>query len=120
LKSNPGGILMKAIVYTKYGSPDVLHFKEVEKPAPSDDEVLVRVHAATVTAGDVNVRGFTFVPPGFGPLPRLMFGLRKPKRTILGTELAGEIETVGKDVKLFKKGDQVFGIGSEIFGAYAE
>jgi len=111
---------MKAIVYTKYGSPDVLHFKEVEKPAPSDDEVLVRVHAATVTAGDVNVRGFTFVPPGFGPLPRLMFGLRKPKRTILGTELAGEIETVGKDVKLFKKGDQVFGIGSEIFGAYAE
>ena len=111
---------MKAIVYTKYGSPDVLHFKEVEKPAPSDDEVLVRVHAATVTAGDVNVRGFTFVPPGFGPLPRLMSGLRKPKRTILGTELAGEIETVGKDVKLFKKGDQVFGIGSEIFGAYAE
>ncbi|MFM7360428.1 MAG: NAD(P)-dependent alcohol dehydrogenase [Cyanobium sp.] len=111
---------MKAIVYTAYGSPDVLHLQDVEKPTPKDSEVLIRVCAATVTAGDVNVRGFTFVPPGFGPLPRLMFGLRKPKKTILGTELAGEIEAVGKDVTLFKKGDKVFGIGSEIFGAYAE
>jgi NADPH:quinone reductase-like Zn-dependent oxidoreductase len=111
---------MKAIVCTKYGSADVLQFKEVEKPTPGDNEVLIRVHAATVTTGDVNVRGFTFVPPGFGPLPRLMLGLRKPKRTILGTELAGEIKTAGKNVKSFKKGDQVFGIGSEIFGAYAE
>ena len=104
---------MKAIVCTKYGSPDVLQLNEVEKPAPRHDEVLVRVHAATVTTGDVNVRGFTFVPPGFGPLPRLMFGLRKPKRTILGTEVAGEIEAVGKDVTSFKTGDQVFGIGPE-------
>jgi len=111
---------MKAIVYTEYGPPDVLQLKEVEKPTPKDNEVLIRVYAATVTAGDVNVRGFTFVPPGFGPLPRLMFGLRKPKRTILGTELAGEIEAIGKDVTLFKKGDQVFGIGSESFVAYAE
>ncbi|MCP9908290.1 NAD(P)-dependent alcohol dehydrogenase [Cyanobium sp. BA5m-21] len=111
---------MKAIVYTVYGPPDVLHLQDVEKPTPKDSEVLIRVYAATVTAGDVNVRGFTFVPPGFGPLPRLMFGLRKPKKTILGTELAGEIEAVGKDVTLFKKGDKVFGIGSEIFGAYAE
>jgi NADPH:quinone reductase-like Zn-dependent oxidoreductase len=109
------GDKMKAIVYTKYGNPDVLQLRNVEKPSPSDDEVLIRVLAATVTTGDVNVRGFTFVPPGFGPLPRLMLGLRKPKRTILGTELAGEIEIVGKDVKLFKKGDQVFGIGSEYF-----
>src|SRR3972149_1907258 len=100
---------MKAIVYTEYGPPDVLQLKEVEKPTPKDNEVLIRVYAATVTAGDVNVRGFTFVPPGFGPLPRLMFGLRKPKRTILGMELAGEIESVGKDVRLFRKGDQVFG-----------
>jgi NADPH:quinone reductase-like Zn-dependent oxidoreductase len=111
---------MKAIVYTEYGPPEVLQLKEVERPTPRDNEVLVRVHAATVTAGDVNARGFTFVPPGFGPLPRLMFGLRKPKRTILGTELAGDIAAVGKDVKLFKKGDQVFGIGSNTFGAYAE
>ena len=111
---------MKAVMYTEYGSPDVLQLKEVEKPTPKDDEVLIKVHAATVTTGDVNVRGFTFVPPGFGPLPRLMFGLTKPKIAILGTELAGEVEAVGKAVTLFKKGDQVFGIGSEIFGAYAE
>lgn len=111
---------MKAIVYTVYGSPDVLHLQDVDKPSPKDSEVLIRIYAATVTAGDVNVRGFTFVPPGFGPLPRLMFGLRKPKKTILGTELAGEIEAVGKDVTLFKKGDKVFGIASELFGAYAE
>jgi NADPH:quinone reductase-like Zn-dependent oxidoreductase len=111
---------MKAVVYTEYGSPDVLHLQEVEKPTPRDNEAQIKVHAATVTAGDVNARGFTFVPPGFGPLPRLMFGLRKPIRKVLGTELAGEIEAVGKDVKLFKKGDQVFGIGSEVFGAYAE
>ena len=89
---------MKAIIYTEYGSPDVLHLQEVEKPTPKDNEVLIKVHAATVTAGDVNARGFTFVPPGFGPLPRLMFGLRTPRKAILGTELAGEIEAVGKDV----------------------
>jgi NADPH:quinone reductase-like Zn-dependent oxidoreductase len=111
---------MKAIVYTEYGPPDVLQLKEIAKPTPRGNEVLIKVHAATVTTGDVNVRGFTFVPPGFGPLPRLMFGLRKPKRNILGTELAGEVEAVGKDVKLFKKGDQVFGIDSNSLGAYAE
>ncbi len=111
---------MKAIVYTEYGPPDVLQLKEVAKPTPKDDEVLIKVYAATVTAGDVNTRGFTFVPPGFGPLPRLMFGLRRPRRTILGTELAGEIEAVGGAVTSFRKGDQVFGIGSESFGAYAE
>ena len=111
---------MKAIVYTKYGPPDVLELKEVEQPTPKENEVLVRVRATSVTAGDCNARGFVFVPPGFGLLPRLMFGLRKPKKSILGTELAGEIEAIGKDVMLFKKGDQVFGIGSDRFGAYAE
>lgn len=111
---------MKAIVYTQYGPPDVLQIKEVEKPVPKGNEVLIRVYATSVTTGDCNVRGFTFVPPGFGPLPRLMFGIRKPKRTILGVELAGEIEAVGKDVTLFKKGDQVFGIDSARWGAYAE
>lgn len=111
---------MKAVVYTNYGPPDVLQIKEVAKPTPKDDEVLIRVHATTVTTGDVNMRGFVFVPPGFGPLPRLMFGLRKPKRNILGVELAGEIEAAGKDVKLFKEGDQVFGIDGTTLGAYAE
>lgn len=111
---------MKAIVYTEYGSPDVLHLQEVEKPTPKADEVLIKVHAATVTAGDCNVRGFTFVPPGFGPLPRLMFGLRKPRKPILGTEVSGEVEAVGSAVTLFKPGDQVFGIDSSTFGAYAE
>jgi NADPH:quinone reductase-like Zn-dependent oxidoreductase len=111
---------VKAIVYKEYGPPDVLHLQEVKKPSPKDDEVLIRVHATTVTTGDVNARGFVFVPPGFGLPMRLMFGLSKPKRTILGIELAGEIEAVGKDVKLFTKGDQVFGIDSETLGAYAE
>ncbi len=111
---------MKAIVYTEYGSPDVLQLKEVERPTPRDNEVLIRVYATTVTAGDVNARGFVFVPPGFGPLPRLMLGIRKPKKPILGVELAGEIEAVGKEVALFKKGDQVFGIDSDRWGAYAE
>src|SRR5512135_2124330 len=110
---------MKAIVYTNYGSADVLHLQEVEKPTPKDNEVLIKVHASSVTAGDCNARGFVFVPPGFGFLSRVMFGLRKPKQPILGTELSGEITQVGKDVILFKQGDQIFGI-SEKFGAYAE
>ena len=111
---------MKAIIYTEYGSPDVLHLEEVDKPTPKADEVLIKVHAATVTAGDANMRGFTFVPPGFGPLPRLMFGLRKPRKPILGTEVSGDVEAVGSAVTLFKPGDQVFGIGSMTVGAYAE
>jgi NADPH:quinone reductase-like Zn-dependent oxidoreductase len=98
---------MKAIVYTKYGSPDVLQLKEVEKPTIKDNEILIRVYATTVTTGDVRLRGFKF--PAMYWLPtRIMFGLRKPRRTILGHELAGEIESVGKSVKLFRKGDQVF------------
>jgi NADPH2:quinone reductase len=110
---------MKAIVYTEYGPADVLHLQEVEKPVPQDHEVLVKVHATSVTAGDCNARGFVFVPPGFGFLARLMFGPRKPRQPILGAEFSGEIVEVGKDVRLFKKGDQVFGI-SEKYGAYAE
>lgn len=112
---------MKAIIHTKYGPPDVLQLIEVEKPTPKDNEVLVRVYATSVTTSDCNVRDSVFVPAGFGFIQRLMFGLRKPKRTIPGIELAGEIEAVGKDVKLFKEGDQVF--GTTIFGrlgAYAE
>jgi NADPH:quinone reductase-like Zn-dependent oxidoreductase len=110
---------MKAIVYTEYGPADVLRLQEVEKPTPKDNEVLIKVHATSVTAGDCNARGFTFVPPGFGFPARLAFGLREPRQPILGIELSGEIVDVGKDVNRFKKGDQVFGI-SEKYGAYAE
>ena len=111
---------MKAIVYTKYGPPDVLHLEEVEKPAPKDNEVLIKVYATTVTTGDVNARGFVFVPRGFGLVSRLVFGIGKPKKTILGFEFAGKIEATGKDVTLFQKGDQVFGIDGAGMGAYAE
>jgi NADPH:quinone reductase-like Zn-dependent oxidoreductase len=111
---------MKAIVYTEYGSPDVLRLQEVAKPIPKDNQVLIKIHATTVTAGDCNARGFVFVPPGFGFLARLMFGLRRPRQAILGVELAGEIEATGKEVKLFKRGDQVFGVTGENLGAYAE
>jgi len=111
---------MKAIVFTEYGSPDVLQLQEVDKPTPKEDEVLIKVHATTVTTGDVNIRGFVFVPPGLKPLARLMFGLNKPKKHILGTEVAGEIEAVGKQVTEFKSGDQVFGIESSYLGAYAD
>lgn len=111
---------MKAIVYRTYGPPDVLHLAEVQKPMPGEHEVLIKLQAATVTTGDCNVRGFTFVPPGFGPLPRLMFGFTRPKIQILGTELSGEIVQTGKKVSKFKIGDQVFGIDSTRFGAYAE
>ncbi|MFC2042956.1 NAD(P)-dependent alcohol dehydrogenase [Chloroflexota bacterium] len=109
---------MKAMVYTEYGPPDVLQLKEVEKPAPKEDEVLVRVYATTVTTADANARGFVFIPAGFGFLPRLMFGIRRPKMSILGTVLAGEVEAVGAGVKEFKEGDRVF--GETRFGAYAE
>jgi NADPH:quinone reductase-like Zn-dependent oxidoreductase len=111
---------MKALVYTEYGGPDVLHMQTVDVPSPEADEVLIKVHAASVTTGDVNIRGFTFVPDGMKMMPRLVFGLRRPKRSILGTEVAGEVVAVGADVTRFKVGDAVFGIGSSRLGAYAE
>ena len=111
---------MKAIVWTKYGGPDGLQFQEIEKPTPKDNEVLIRVHATTVTAGDCEMRALKF--PIWLILPiRLFVGLRKPKNvTILGQEFSGEVEGVGKDVKDFKFGDQVFGTAGFNIGTYAE
>lgn len=111
---------MKAIVWTKYGSPDVLQLQELPKPAPRANEVLIKIHATTVTAGDCEARNLKM--PVLIRLPMRMYvGLRKPERiTILGQELAGEIEAVGRDVKRFGEGDQVFGTTGLGFGAYAE
>ena len=110
---------MKAIVYTEYGPPDVLQLKEVEKPTPKEDEVLIKVFATSVTAGDYRSRSFDF-PPLYWLPGRIMTGLTGPRKKILGSELAGEIESVGADVKLFKEGDQVFGATGMSVGAYAE
>jgi NADPH:quinone reductase-like Zn-dependent oxidoreductase len=111
---------MKAIVCTKYGSPEVLQLREVEKPTPKEHEIRIKAYATTVSARDTRVRSFT-VPLSFWLPARLAFGLRKPKKAILGAEFAGVIEAVGKEVQRFKIGDQVFGdAGHTLFGAYAE
>lgn len=110
---------MKAVICTKYGAPEVLQFREVEKPVPKDNEVLIKIHATTVTVADYRIRSFT-VPPSFWLPARIALGITKPRKPILGVELAGEIESVGKDVTLFRKGDPVFAATLKDFGAYAE
>ncbi len=110
---------MKAIVYERYGPPDVLELKEVAKPTPKDNEVLIKTYATTVTTGDWRVRSLN-VPAGFGLIGRLVLGVSRPRQPILGTELAGEIESVGRDVKKFKVGDQVFAFSGAGMGCHAE
>src|SRR5881398_256041 len=103
---------MKAIHFCEYGSPDVLKFEDVEKPVPNDDQVLIKVRAASLN----------FIDPGVmrGPWPiRLMSGLRKPEKTRLGTDVAGQVEAVGKNVTLFKAGDEVFGVARPSLAEYA-
>jgi NADPH:quinone reductase-like Zn-dependent oxidoreductase len=111
---------MKAVLYTKYGSPDVLRLTTVDKPVPKDNEILVRVYATTVTAGDSRMRSFT-VPRWQWLFARLYLGITSPKRKILGMEVAGEVEAVGSKVKQFKQGDQIFASTfASDFGGYAE
>ncbi|MBD2867289.1 NAD(P)-dependent alcohol dehydrogenase [Paenibacillus arenilitoris] len=110
---------MKAIICTKYGSPDVLELQIVEKPVPKDNELLVKVRASTVTSGDCRVRGFR-CPPAYWIPMRLVLGIRKPRKPILGVELAGEVEAAGKAVKRFGPGDRIFALSGMRFGAHAE
>ena len=111
---------MRAIVHTKYGPPDELELREVEKPVPGENQVLIKIHATTVTTSDCNIRNLTFVPKLFLLPMRMQFGFTKPKNPILGFDLAGEIQAAGKGVTRFKIGDQVFGTTEPAYGAHAE
>ncbi|MDX1688389.1 MAG: NAD(P)-dependent alcohol dehydrogenase [Candidatus Promineifilaceae bacterium] len=118
---------MKAVVYTEYGPPDVLHLAEVGKPVPERDEILVRNYATSINYGDITARNFRSISPGefnmpflFWILGRISFGLTRPRTNILGSEFAGEVESVGEDVTRFSEGDEVFGYLAQTMGANAE
>jgi NADPH:quinone reductase-like Zn-dependent oxidoreductase len=127
IQTKKRGNQMKAIVYTEYGSPEVLHLAEIAKPAPKDNEVLIRNHAASVNFGDLMARNFRAISPSqfnmlflFWLIAKISFGLNRPKNPILGSAFAGEVEAVGSAVTRFKPGDPVFGYLGESMGAYAE
>jgi len=118
---------MKAVVYTEYGTPDVLKVKEIEKPTPKDNEILIRVHATSVNIGDLWARNFKAISPSKFSMPfpfwlpaRLYFGVSKPNVRVLGSEFSGKVESAGKNVKSFKAGDSVFGYRGQSLGANAE
>jgi NADPH:quinone reductase-like Zn-dependent oxidoreductase len=110
---------MRAVVYRKYGPPEVLQLAEIEKPTPKDDEVLIKTRATTVSAGDRRCRSLD-VPAGFGWMSRLVLGVFGPRQPILGTELAGIVEATGKNVRKFEVGDPVIAFGGAGMGCYAE
>lgn len=112
-------VIMKAIICTKYGPPNVLQLQNIEKPTPKKNEVLVKIHATSVSTGDCRIRGFNS-PLLFWIPMRIILGFRKPRKPILGVELSGEIEDIGTDVTQFKKGDQVFALTELNLGGYAE
>ena len=111
---------MKAIVFTDYGSPDVLQVKEVEKPVPGDGELLIKVHAAEVTKADCEMRGFRFQVKWFLPSLRIFLGLTRPRKQILGSYFAGSVEAVGRGVSRFRQGEAIFGAARMRLGAHAE
>src|ERR1041385_3874181 len=118
---NTQGTPVKAILHTQYGPPDLLQLKEIDKPTPRENEVLIAIHATTVSTGDCNVRNFTFVTKSMRPIAKLMFGIGKPwKERVLGTELTGEVEGTGKDVKKFKVGDRVVASTGMAGGGHAQ
>ncbi len=110
---------MKAAVYERYGAPEVVEIREVPRPTPKDDEVLVEIHATTVTSADWRGRSLE-LPAGFGPLGRLVFGLRRPRQPVLGTELAGRVVEIGKRVTELAVGDDVFAFPGAALGCHAE
>lgn len=110
---------MRAVVYERYGAPEVLQVKEIPKPAPKDGEVLIRTEVTTVTSGDLRARSLN-LPAGFRLLGRLIFGITGPRQQVLGTEIAGVVEAVGQGVTNFKVGDRVFAYAGASMGCYAE